>query len=136
MFEAPRDRVWRAFTVGEQVARWWGRGNRLVLEQHEPVAGGRWRFVEHADNDVHGFEGRYREVMAPERIVQTFSWDGAPGHVSVVTVTMDELEGGRTRVVSTSLFHTEEERDGMLAGGMTRGLELSYAALERVLAEG
>ena len=97
--------------------------------------GGRWRFVEHADNGVHGFEGRYREVHPPEGMVQTFSWDGAPGHVSVVTTVLEALEDGRTRVVSTSLFHTVEERDGMLASGLARGLERSYAALDRVLAD-
>lgn len=135
VFDAPRARVWQAFTVPERLARWWGRGNPLVIEQMEPVDGGRWRFVEHADNGVHGFEGRYREVTPPEGMVQTFSWDGAPGHVNVVTTVLEELEGGRTRVVATSLFHTTEERDGMLASGMTKGLARSYAALDRLLAD-
>lgn len=134
VFDAPRARVWQALTAPGLLARWWGRGNPLTIEQLEPVDGGRWRFVENAPEGSHGFEGRYREVTPPEGMVQTFSWDGAPGHVSVVTTVLEELEGGRTRLVSTSLFHTEEERDGMLASGMTKGLSASYAALDRVLA--
>lgn len=72
VFEAPRERVWRAFTEPEPVARWWGRGNELEIERMEVERGGHWRFVEHAGGESHGFEGRYREVTPPERLVWTF----------------------------------------------------------------
>jgi len=133
IFNAPRDRVWRALTDPELVAQWWGRGNKLVIERMEPRRGGHWRFVEHADDGVQGFEGRYREVTPPTRIVQTFEWDGMPGHVAVETVTLEDLGDGRTKVVTLSLFHTTDERDGMLRSGMEAGLNQSYAALDRVL---
>ena len=48
-------------------------------------------------------------------MVQTFEWDGMPGYVAVNTATFEDLGDGRTRVVITSLFHTAEERDGMVA---------------------
>jgi uncharacterized protein YndB with AHSA1/START domain len=136
VFGAPRERVWRAFTEPEQVARWWGRGNRVVIERMEVERGGHWRFVEHADGEAHGFEGRYREVTPPERLVYTFEWDGMPGHVVVDAVTFEALGEDRTRVVTVSLFHTPEERDGMLSSGMEAGLQESYAALDRLLAGG
>lgn len=136
VFDAPRERVWRAFTDPKLVAQWWGRGNRLVVERLEPERGGHWRFVEHGPDGVHGFEGRFREVTPPERIVWTFEWDGMPGHVAVDTVVFEDLGDGRTRVVTTSLFHTGDERDGMLSSGMEQGLEQSYAALDRLLAGG
>ena len=135
IFNAPRDRVWRAFTDPELVAQWWGRGNKLVIERLEVERGGHWRFVEHGPDGVHGFEGRFREVTPPERLVQTFEWDGMPGHVAVETTTFEDLGDGRTKVVTTSLFHTTEERDGMLSSGMETGLNQSYAALDRLLAE-
>ncbi|MGH2720811.1 MAG: SRPBCC family protein [Actinomycetota bacterium] len=134
IFNAPRERVWRAYTDPELVAQWWGRGNKLVIERMEVERGGRWRYVEHGPDGVHGFEGRYREVSPPERIVQTFEWDGMPGYVAVDTATFEDLGDGRTRVVSTSLFHTTEERDGMLSSGMEQGLNESYAALDELLA--
>ena len=56
-----------------------------------------------------------------------------PGHVSVDTATFEDL-GDRTRVTSTSLFHTTEERDGMLASGMERGMNETFARLDEVLA--
>jgi uncharacterized protein YndB with AHSA1/START domain len=134
IFEAPRERVWRAMTDPKLVAQWWGRGNKLVIERLEVERGGHWRFVEHAPEGVHGFEGRFREVTPPARVVQTFEWDGMPGHVVVNTMTLESLEGERTRLVTVSLFLTAEERDGMLSSGMEQGLNQSYRALDRLLA--
>jgi uncharacterized protein YndB with AHSA1/START domain len=134
IFNAPLEKVWRAYTDPKLVAQWWGRGNKLVIERMEVERGGHWRYVEHSDEGVHGFEGRYREVTPPERIVQTFEWDGLPAHVIVITTTFEELGDGRTKLVALSLFHTKEERDGMLHSGMEGGLNESYAALDRLLA--
>jgi uncharacterized protein YndB with AHSA1/START domain len=133
IFNAPRERVWQALSDPALVAQWWGRGNKLVIERMDMQRGGYWRFVEHSEQGVHGFEGRYREVTPPERVVQTFSWDGMPGHVVVETMTLEDLGDGRTRLVTTSLFHTTEERDGMLHSGMEQGMNASYDALDRVL---
>jgi uncharacterized protein YndB with AHSA1/START domain len=133
VFEAPRERVWRAMTDPRLVAQWWGRGNELVVERLEVERGGHWRFVEHGPDGVHGFEGRFREVKAPERAVQTFEWDGMPGYVIVNTMTLEDLGDGRTKLVTLSLFHTTEERDGMLGSGMETGMNQSYAALDKVL---
>ncbi|MFY3743357.1 SRPBCC family protein [Anaeromyxobacter sp. Red801] len=133
IFDAPRERVWRAFTDPALLAQWWGRGNKLVVERYELERGGHWRFVEHADDGVHGFEGRFREVTPPERLAMTFEWDGMPGYVAVETTVFEDLGDGRTRLVATTLFHTTEERDGMLSA-MGEGLDQSYAALDRLLA--
>jgi uncharacterized protein YndB with AHSA1/START domain len=74
-----------------------------------------------------------QEVSAPERVVQTFEWEGLPGHVSIETAEFEDL-GDRTKVITTSLFHTPEERDGMLASGMEGGLNETYARLDELLA--
>jgi len=73
-------------------------------------------------------------VTPPARIVQTFEWDGLPGHVALETMTLEDLGDGRTKIITTSLFLTTEDRDGMLQSGMEGGLNESYAALDRVLA--
>ena len=133
VFNAPRDRVWRAFTDPQLVAQWWGRGNKLDIERMVVERGGHWRYVEHTPEGAQGFEGRYREVTPPERLVRTFEWDGMPGYVAIETVTFEDLGDGRTRVTDTSLFHTTQERDGMLSSGMESGIRESYAALDRLL---
>jgi uncharacterized protein YndB with AHSA1/START domain len=135
IFNAPRDRVWKAMTDPKLIAQWWGRGNKLVIEKFEVERGGHWRFVEHGPEGSHGFEGRFSEVTPPEKIVQTFEWDGMPGHVSLETIVLEDLGDGRTRIVNTSLFHTNEDRDGMIQSGMEGGLNESYEALDRVLAK-
>ncbi|NTX09504.1 SRPBCC family protein [Myxococcus sp. CA056] len=134
IFDAPRERVWKAMTDPKQVAQWWGRGNKLVVERLEVERGGHWRFVEHAEGDAHGFEGRFREVTPPERMVQTFEWDGMPGYVILITTTLEDVGNGRTKLVATSLFYTTEERDGMASSGMEGGLNESYRALDALLA--
>lgn len=45
IFEAPRERVWQAFTDPKLVAQWWGRGNKLVIERMEVERGGHWRYA-------------------------------------------------------------------------------------------
>ena len=134
IFNAKRERVWQAMTEPELLVQWWGRGNRLVIERFEFERGGHWRFVEHSDHGAHGFEGRYREIVPIERIVSSFEWDGMPAHVLIQTMTLEQLADGRTKLVSTALFHTTAERDGMMQTGMEGGANQSYQALDRVLA--
>jgi uncharacterized protein YndB with AHSA1/START domain len=134
IFNAPRERVWRAYTDPALVARWWGRGLPTVVERLELERGGHWRFVVESPHGTQGFEGRYREVTPPERLVQTFEWDGMPGHVSVETVTFTDLGDGRTKVTSRSLFMAGDDRDAALSSGMEEGLKDSYAALDQLLA--
>jgi uncharacterized protein YndB with AHSA1/START domain len=135
VFAAPVARVWQAYTDPDLIGQWWGRGNKITIERMEVERGGHWRFVEHGPEGDNGFEGRYREVSPQERIVQTFEWDGMPGHVIVETAEFTDLGDGRTQVTTTSLFHTAEERDGMLNSGMDVGLNESYAALDALLAK-
>ena len=134
IFNASRERLWKALLDPELVAQWWGRGNKVVVEKYEPVPGGHWRFVEHSPDGVHGFEGRFGEITPPSRVVQTFEWDGMPTHVALQTMTLEDLGDGRTRLVTVSLFHTGQDRDGMLHSGMEGGLNQSYAALDELLA--
>jgi uncharacterized protein YndB with AHSA1/START domain len=134
VFDAPRERVWRAFTEPALVAQWWGRGNRLDVVRLEVERGGHWRFVEHTADGAHGFEGRFREVTPMDRIVYTFEWDGMPAYVVLETVEFADLGDGRTKVVTDALFFTTEERDGMMKAGMEHGMNASYAALDRLLA--
>src|SRR5688572_6799905 len=89
IFNAPRDKVWRAFTEPELIAQWWGRGNKLAIERYEFERGGHWRYVEHAEGETHGFEGRFREITPKDRIVMTFEWDGMPGHVIIESATFE-----------------------------------------------
>jgi uncharacterized protein YndB with AHSA1/START domain len=132
-FNATPEQLYEAMTDPNLVSKWWGRGNKLVVEKMEVEKGGHWRFVEHAPEGVFGFEGRFRELSPPNHIEQTFEWDGEPGHVSVDTADFESVGEHRTKLINTSLFHTVQERDTML-NLMQDGLQASYDALDRLLA--
>jgi uncharacterized protein YndB with AHSA1/START domain len=135
VFAAPRDRVFAVYTDPELIPEWWGpHGTTTIVDRMDVRPGGGWRFVSRdSDGSETAFRGTYREIAPPERIVQTFEWEGMPGHVSVETATFEDL-GDRTRVRTVSIFHTTEERDGMIASGMEGGLNETYDRLDAVLA--
>jgi uncharacterized protein YndB with AHSA1/START domain len=129
-FDAPRELLFEAFTKPEHVAQWWGqKDSTLVVCDMDFRPGGAWRFVERAaDGNEYGFRGQIREIARPERIVQTFEWEGLPGHISVETMVLEDL-GGRTRLTVTSAFDSVQDRDGMLQSGMEKGAGESYDRL-------
>jgi uncharacterized protein YndB with AHSA1/START domain len=133
-FDAPRDRVFAVYTDPALVPEWWGpRGTTTIVDVMDVRPGGQWRFVSRDEEGSEtAFRGTYREIVEPERIVQTFEWEGMPGHVSVETATFEDL-GERTRVTTSSIFHTPEERDGMLGSGMEVGMNETYARLDELL---
>lgn len=135
-FPAPRDRVFAAFVDPELIPQWWGRRqDTTVVELMEPVSGGDWRYRCESDDGTIVFRGTFREVTPPERIVQTFEWDGMPGYVSVDSSEFEDLGDGTTRIVTTSTFFHQEERDGMLEAGMEKGLNETYDRLEELLGQ-
>src|SRR5437763_14116628 len=130
-FDAPRGLVFQALSKPDHLQHWWGRkDSTLSVCEVDFRPGGAWRIVERgADGNEYGFHGEVREIIPPERIVQTFEFEGMPGHVSVETMRLEDL-GGRTRIVVTSRFDSVEDRDGMLQSGMEKGAGESYDRLE------
>ena len=122
VFDAPRRLVFEAHSSPEHLRHWWGwRDSTLPVCDMDFRPGGAWRFVQRtADGQEYGFRGVYREIVPPERIVQTFEFDGMPGHISVETLTFEERDG-QTTLTSTSVFQSMEDRDGMLQSGMEAG---------------
>lgn len=135
-FEAPRERVFAAYTDPELVPQWWGPyGTTTVVDELDARTGGRWRFVSQtSDGEEAAFRGVFREVTAPELIVWTFEWEGMPGYVSLETSRFEDLGDGRTKVIADTVFHTGAERDGMLDSGMERGMNETFARLDELLA--
>jgi uncharacterized protein YndB with AHSA1/START domain len=126
VFDAPRERVFAAFTDPELIPQWWGGGT--VVDQMDVRPGGAWRFV--AGEMV--FRGEYREVTPPERIVQTFEREGMPGR-HLETTEFADL-GGQTKLTLTLAFDTPEERDMLLKYGGEAGMNETYARLDELLA--
>jgi uncharacterized protein YndB with AHSA1/START domain len=135
-FDAPRELVIRAYTDPELLVRWLGpRDLTMTIDHFDVRDGGRWRYI-HADADgnEYGFHGVFHGTPSPDGLVQTFEFEGAPGHVALETLTLEERDG-RTVTRSVSSFQSVEDRDGMVEGGMERGVRDSDERLAELLAE-
>jgi uncharacterized protein YndB with AHSA1/START domain len=139
-FDAPRELVFKAHTDPELYVRWLGpRELEMILERFEPVTGGSYRYI-HKDpaGNEYAFHGVNHEVLEPERLISTFEFEGLPekGHVILGTVRFEALPGGRTRLISQSVFQSVADRDGMVQAGMERGVNEGYERLDDLLAKG
>ncbi len=134
-FDAPRDLVFRAHTDPELLTQWLGpRKYKMVVDRMEVRDGGVWRYVHRAqDGEEHGFHGVFHGTPSPDGIVQTFEWEGLPGHVSLDALVLEERDG-RTLVRVHSVFQSVEDRDGMVDSGMEAGLSEGYDRLDELLA--
>lgn len=134
-FDAPASMVFEAMTKPEYVRRWWAprsRGEMLVCEIDFRV-GGAWRYMMRANNGFEvGFSGKFLEIEAPHRVVQTEIFDPFPDFPSVVTVLLTE-SGGKTTLTSRSLYPSQEVRDQVIASGMEDGMRESFRQLTDVV---
>jgi uncharacterized protein YndB with AHSA1/START domain len=133
-FDAPRRLVFEAHTKPEHMKRWWGPSRyEMTVAEMDFRPGGAYRFVlRGADGEEFGFRGEFREIVAPEKIVWTFEYEGMPGHVSVETLVLSEHEG-KTTITATAVYDSVEDRDGMLQSGMEAGAAESYDRLDEYL---
>jgi uncharacterized protein YndB with AHSA1/START domain len=139
--DAPRALVWKVFTDPVHVARWWGPKSIAPVSKVEKLElrpGGIWRFV---CNPTDGgepivFTGKYLEVKAPEKLVNTFGVEGQfeGDNVFPETHTFEE-HGGKTLYRSYALLPSFEARDATLATGMDKGGRESIEQLAALVAE-
>jgi uncharacterized protein YndB with AHSA1/START domain len=126
--KAPRERVFAAWTDVEQAALWWmPRDFTLLSCEMDVRPGGAWhRRMRGPSGAVSVKHGIYREVAAPERLVFTYNTEDQAGVVdpeTLVTVTLVDLGGGRTRLTLWHTgFETESARDDH-RGGWTGALD-------------
>lgn len=134
LLDAPRDLVYKVITDPNLIPQWWGPAFlTTTVEKMDVRPGGSWRYVQRdPDGNEYGFHGEYREVVPPERIVQTFEFEGVPGE-SLETLILEEQDG-KTLWRATSLYPSVEARDGALQSGMAEGIYETYDRLADVLA--
>jgi uncharacterized protein YndB with AHSA1/START domain len=135
-FDAPPERVFRAYVEPELVARWLGpRSLTVDISEWDARTGGHYRYSNARDGKtIASFYGSFHEVRPASRLVQTFTWDGAPDGVSLETVTFDDLGDGRTRVTTLGVVDNMKDRDAILASGMETGVIEGYEKLDEILA--
>ena len=119
IFDAPRAHVFSVWTDPKLIPEWWGDGT--VVEEMDVRPGGTYRF-----RTAYGVvEGEFREVDAPERLVQTFQ-----NHLQ--TLEFEDL-GDRTKLTQTMRFATTEERDTTMQYGVEEGAKSGFARVDALL---
>jgi uncharacterized protein YndB with AHSA1/START domain len=136
--DAPRRLVFDAFTKPELVEQWLlgPPGWSMPICEIDLRVGGVYRYVWRRDRDGSemGMGGVYREIAAPERLVATEKFDQPwyPGEAVGTTVLVEQ--GGKTTIIQTVLYQSQEARDAVLKSGMERGVAASYDRLADLLA--
>jgi uncharacterized protein YndB with AHSA1/START domain len=138
VFDAPRRRVFEAYTRPELVKRWLlgPPGWSMPVCEIDLRVGGAYRYVWRNDRNgtTMGMGSVFREIVAPERLVSTERFDEAwyPGE-AVGTIVFVE-QGGSTTVRQTVRYESREARDAVTKSDMERGVTASYDRLADVLA--
>jgi uncharacterized protein YndB with AHSA1/START domain len=133
-FDAPPELVFRAHVDPEIFARWIGPDQYQVsIDRWEGRTGGSYRY----GTGDEWFFGSFHEVLPEQnKVVQTWGWEGLPGAVSLETLVVTELPGGRSLMTSVALVDSMEAQAAMMASGMEVGINDGYAKLDALLAEG
>jgi uncharacterized protein YndB with AHSA1/START domain len=134
-FAAPRELVFRAHIDPTLLVHWLGpRALTTTVDRFDVHDGGRWRYVSNDDDgNAYGFHGVFHGTPSVDGIVQTFEFEGVPGHVSLDTATFEEQDG-LTLVRLNSVFQSVADRDAMIASGMEAGVNEGFERLDELLA--
>ena len=134
-FDAPVEVLWRAWTEPELIKQWLGPDRmEMIVDEYDVRDGGRYRYIhKDPDGNEYGFHGVFHGTPSPASFVQTFEFEGAPGHVSLDKLVLEDLGGGRTRAVMHSVYQSVEARDAMVAAGMESGINEGFVRLDSLL---
>src|SRR5262245_52983951 len=135
-FDAPVDRVFRAWTDRDLFAQWCGpRSTEMRIDKWSAQTGGCYRYAAIREGEeIAAFYGAFHEVRQDERLVQTFTWEGMPDGVSLDTYTFSDLGDGRTRVTCLTVVDSMESQRGIMSSGMDVGVNDGYEKLDEILA--
>lgn len=149
VFNAPRERVWQAWTNADQLAQWWGpRGWETTVKEFEFKPGGVWLYgMKCVDQNQGKFFGQeswgrttYQEIDEPNSFSFKDEFANPDGSVKAdMPVTQGKLEfieeNGQTRVRSTNIFGSEEGYNQVIAMGVVEGLTETWDRLEELVTE-
>lgn len=134
-FDGTPEQVFRAHVDPDLVVCWFGPDDLTnEVDYWDARTGGSWRYVSRRGTDEFGFRGCFHEVRFPERIVQTFTYEGFPDGVALEFLDLEPLPGGRCRLRALSVVDTIEARDAFVASGMSSGVVAGYLKLDALLA--
>lgn len=130
------DQVWRAHTEADLMKKWLlgPDGWSMPVCEVATVVGDSYRYEWQRDggDERFGFTGKLLESVAPYRAVTTEAMIGMDFPATLNEMTLTVVEGG-TLLTLIITYANAEQRDAVLATGMTDGMETSYQRLEGLM---
>jgi uncharacterized protein YndB with AHSA1/START domain len=117
VYKAPRKLVYAAITAREHIARWMApNGFTMPVCEGDLRVGGKWRccMVSPEGKEI-WLGGVYTEVVPDRKVVCTHAWDddnGKPGHETLLTIELDDADGGTKLTLHQAVFDSRESREG------------------------
>lgn len=135
-FDAKRDLVFDALTKPELVKRWLlgPPGWSMPVCEIDLKVGGAYRYVwRNEDGREMGMGGTYREIVRPERIVNTELFDNAWYAGECLVTSLLSEQGAGTTMTVTLRYESTAARDSVLESDMESGVAPSYDRLEEIV---
>jgi uncharacterized protein YndB with AHSA1/START domain len=141
VFDAPRERVFKAWTDAKQVAQWFPpKDFTAPVCELDPRPGGVFRIVmkgpegEPFNGGEFPGEGVFEEVVPNERLAFTFAGEGDTPPPILMTVLFEDQGNGKTKVTVHQTARTLEEYEALRKMGSEEGLGQSFDKLDKLLA--
>lgn len=121
---APKEKIFNAWTHPEQIKRWFAPGNMTVpFAEGEAVIGGHYKIqMKNDKNEIFTTYGQYKEIIPNQKLVFTWGWEGPDRHETLVTLELTERDGGTELTLTHERFidaaqknHHAEGWEGCLA---------------------
>ena len=141
LIDAPRSRIFRAWTEPQLLVQWWGPHGMTTPEcEIDLRVGGLFRTLMRApDGKEYPTQGVYLEIVAPQRIVFTDAfkpgWIPSGKPFMSAEVTLEEVDG-KTLYTARAMHWTEEDRQAHEAMGFHEGWGQSLDRLVTLVTEG
>jgi uncharacterized protein YndB with AHSA1/START domain len=135
VLDAPVAEVFRAYTDADLVKQWLGpHGYEMDVARYDISDGGGYEYIHrNPAGDEFAFRGVVHSVVPLKRIIQTFEYLGAAGHVSLESVEFEDL-GERTRLRGHSVYASIADRDALIDNGMSKGVNDGFERMDALLA--
>jgi uncharacterized protein YndB with AHSA1/START domain len=131
VFDATAERMWRAHTDPQQIPKWW---DNTKVDKFELKVGGVWRFVSLGDDGKeNAFNGVFKELDEPKKIVRTFEYESWAGHIMTESVTFEQMPDGQTKQITISKYENIGDLEGMVGSGMERGATVGLDRLAKLV---
>ena len=135
VFDATPEQIFKIISDPKLIPQWWGPKQFTTrVDKMDFRVGGEWRFIHQGNGQEFAFHGVYKEIVPNEKVSDTFNFEGFPGdHEMVETMTLESLEGNKTKMTTTSVYKNIQDLEGMVNGGMEGGAKETWERLAELV---